>query len=276
MNHIKNIYAKTLLSAAIISASLLGANIANAMQPTSLEQAIAGEYRSDKHKARDEYRHPQQTLEFFGFKSTMTVVEISPGGGWYTEILAPALKGSGKLYGAQYPDTGKDDYYSNSRRKLEKKLSSNNIFSEVVVTDLTPKKSSEFAPKGIADLVLTFRNLHNWGATGVTQVFTDAHQALKADGILGIVEHRMPADIAWDENKDSGYMPTAMVIKLANEAGFTLAEQSEINANSKDSAMHPKGVWTLLPVLRLGEQDKAKYIAIGESDRMTLKFIKSK
>ena len=276
MNKIQKFCSKTLLSTAMIVTSLSGTNIVHAMQPTQLEQAIAGEYRTDKHKARDDYRHPQQTLEFFGFKSTMTVVEISPGGGWYTEILAPALKGTGKLYASQYPNTGKNDYYSNSRLKLEKILSENVIFNEVMITDLKPKTSSDFAPKGTADLVLTFRNLHNWGAKGIRQVFIDAHRALTADGILGVVEHRMPDDRLWKENKKSGYMPTEMIIKLAKEAGFVLADQSEINANPKDNAMHPKGVWTLPPVLRLGKQDKDKYMAIGESDRMTLKFIKSK
>ena len=124
----------------------------------ALMQAVAGDHRSAKNKARDQYRHPVETLTFFGFKPKMTVVEITPGGGWYTEILAPALKGSGKLYGAHYPDTGEDNYYSNSRKKLVKKLASNVIFDEVVLTDFTPRKQSELAPQISADLVLTFRN----------------------------------------------------------------------------------------------------------------------
>ncbi len=265
----------SMLSASILSVSLLSAGMANAHQPTTqLEQAISGEYRSDKNKARDNFRHPEATLTFFGFKSTMTVVEITPGGGWYTEILAPALKGSGKLYGAHYPDTGEDNYYSNSRKKLEKKLASNAIFSEVELTNFVPKKESALAPKGSADLVLTFRNLHNWGEEGVAQVFKDAFTALKDGGVLGVVEHRMPASQDWEKNKRSGYVPTAMVMKLAKEAGFVLAASSEINANAKDTANYPKGVWTLPPVLRLGEKDKEKYLAIGESDRMTLKFAK--
>ncbi|PCH95535.1 MAG: methyltransferase [Gammaproteobacteria bacterium] len=238
----------------------------------ALEKAVASEHRSAKNKARDQYRHPVETLNFFGFKANMTVVEITPGGGWYTEILAPALKGTGKLYGAHYPDTGKDDYYSNSRKKLEKKLASNAAFSEVVLTDFVPRKVSELAPQGSADLVLTFRNLHNWKDAGVEQVFKDAFNALKPGGVLGVVEHRLPAGVAPEKAK--GYVSEANTIKQAKAAGFRFAGASEINANSKDLAEHPKGVWTLPPSLALKETDKEKYLAIGESDRMTLKFVK--
>ena len=259
-----------------IAASVLTVNstLALANTSTSLAQVLAGEQRSASHKARDQYRHPQQTLNFFGFNNKMTVVEITPGGGWYMEVLAPALKGSGKYYAAQYPDTGKDDYYSNSRKKLLKKIASNKLYSEVTVTDFTPKQSSELAPQGSADLVLTFRNLHNWGEAGMKQVFNDAYRALKSGGVLGVVEHNMPTTQNWETNKRSGYVPKAMVIKIAKAAGFKLVASSDINANPKDNANHPRGVWTLPPVLRLGEKDKAKYLAIGESDRMTLKFAK--
>jgi predicted methyltransferase len=238
----------------------------------ALEQALTGEHRSAKNKARDQYRHPIETLTFFGFKPEMTVVEITPGGGWYTEILAPALKAKGKLYGAHYPDTGEDNYYSNSRKQLEKMLASNAVFSEVELTDFVPRKPSELAPEGTVDLVITFRNLHNWKDEGVEQVFKDAYKALKAGGVLGVVEHRLPAGVS--PEKAVGYVSEANTIKQAKAAGFRFAGASEINANPKDMAQHPKGVWTLPPVLRLGEQDKDKYLAIGESDRMTLKFVK--
>jgi len=265
---------KTLLSTAILSAGLLCTNSAMALQGSSLELAIEGEHRSAKNKARDQYRHPKETLEFFGFKPNMTVVEITPGGGWYTEILAPALKADGKLYGATYPDTGEDNYYSKSRKRLNKMLASKEIYSKVELTDFTPRVKSELAPAGSADIVLTFRNLHNWGADGVAQVFKDAHRALKKGGVLGVVEHRMPASFDFEANKRSGYVPQAMVIKAAEAAGFTFEASSEINANAKDTAKHPKGVWTLPPGLALKDKDKAKYLAIGESDRMTLKFVK--
>lgn len=268
---------KTLLSASIISLSLASVSAAAHTEKSTanalLAHAVASEHRSAANKMRDEYRHPQQTLEFFGLKSTMTVVEITPGGGWYTEILAPALKGKGKLIGAHYPDTGEDNYYSNSRKKLEKKLASHDMFSEVVLSNFVPKKSSELAPAGTADMVLTFRNLHNWGEEGVKQVFVDAFKALKTDGILGVVEHRLPKGVTPNDN-NRGYVSTETTIAQAEAAGFTLVASSEVNANAKDKASYEKGVWTLPPVLGLGDKDKEKYLAIGESDRMTLKFAK--
>ena len=263
--------ASTLSVSALASVSL-AAHERHEHGSKALEQAVNGEHRSANNKARDQYRHPVETLGFFGFTPNMTVVEITPGGGWYTEILAPALKGKGKLYAAHYPDTGEDNYYSNSRKKLEKKLASNAAFSEVVLTNFVPRKPSELAPKGSADLVLTFRNLHNWKDEGVEQVFKDAFNALKPGGVLGVVEHRLPAGVA--PEKAVGYVSEAKTIKQAKAAGFRFAGASEINANAKDMAQHPKGVWTLPPVLALKEKDKEKYLAIGESDRMTLKFVK--
>ena len=269
---------KTLLSTTILAAAITACGSTSddktVASMAALDAAVAGEHRSDKNKARDQYRNPKETLAFFGFTSDMTVVEITPGGGWYTEILAPAVKGKGKLYGAHYPDTGEDNYYSNSRKRLEKKLSSKAVFSEVELTDFVPRKASKLAPEGTADMVLTFRNLHNWGEDGVQQVFKDAYKALKKGGVLGVVEHRMPKGLSWEENKRTGYFPQDMAIKYAEKAGFKLAATSEVNANPKDSAQHPEGVWTLPPVLALKDKDKEKYLAIGESDRMTLKFVK--
>lgn len=271
MNLVKSVAAAAVIGITTLSSA---AAFAHVEDNAKLEKAIAGEHRAAKNKARDMYRNPKETLEFFGFNSHMTVVEITPGGGWYSEIIAPALKGSGTFYGAHYPDTGEDNYYSNSRKKLEKKFASNAIFSEAVLTDFTPKKESALAPAGTADLVLTFRNLHNWGEEGMKQVFKDAFTALKKGGVLGVVEHRMPESQNWKENQRSGYVPESLVIKFAKDAGFTLAASSKVNANPKDTASHPKGVWTLPPVLALKEKDKEKYLAIGESDRMTLKFVK--
>jgi predicted methyltransferase len=268
---------KTLLSASIISLSLASVSAAaHTMESTvntQLAQAVASDHRSAANKARDEYRHPKQTLEFFGLKSDMTVVEITPGGGWYTEILAPALKGHGKLIGAHYPDTGEDNYYSNSRKRLEKKLASHNMYSEVELSNFVPKKASELAPAGTADMVLTFRNLHNWGEAGVSQVFIDAFKALKAGGVLGVVEHRLPKGATANDN-NRGYVSMDKTIAQAEAAGFTLVASSEVNANAKDMASYEKGVWTLPPSFALKDKNKEKYSSIGESDRMTLKFVK--
>jgi len=265
----KLLIASTITVSAFASFNSL-AHVDHKHNNAALEKAVAGEHRSDKNKARDQYRHPVETLSFFGLTPEMTVVEITPGGGWYTEILAPALKGTGKLYGAHYPDTGEDNYYSNSRKRLEKKLASNDVFSEVVLTDFVPRKQSELAPQGSADLVVTFRNLHNWKDEGVEQVFKDAFNALKEGGVLGVVEHRLPAGA--DPKVAVGYVSEANTIKQAKAAGFRFAGASEINANSKDLAQYK--VWTLPPSLALKEKDKEKYLAIGESDRMTLKFVK--
>lgn len=262
---------KKLLTATIVTTAL-AACAQTSEANLALETAISGEHRSVSNKARDQYRNPKETLEFFGLKSGMTVVEITPGGGWYTEILAPALKGNGKLYGAHYPDTGEDNYYSNSRKKLVKKLASDPVFSEVELTNFVPRVASELAPAGTADMVLTFRNLHNWKDAGVEQAFKDAYKALKKGGVLGVVEHRLPEGA--DPSKAKGYVSQSKTIEQAKAAGFKLAAASEINANTKDTAMHPRGVWTLPPVLALKDKNKAKYLAIGESDRMTLKFVK--
>ncbi len=262
-----------LVSATFTCAALASLNVsAHVHHDAALEKAVAGEHRTAKNKARDKYRNPVETLSFFGFNSNMTVVEITPGGGWYTDILAPALKGTGKLYGAHYPDTGEDNYFSKSRKKLEKKLASNTVFNEVVLTDFVPRKQSELAPQGSADLVVTFRNLHNWKDEGVEQVFKDAYDALKPGGVLGVVEHRLPVGVSPD--KARGYVSETKTIQQAKAAGFRFVASSEINANAKDMAEHPKGVWTLPPSLALGEKEKEKYLAIGESDRMTLKFAK--
>ncbi len=267
---------KKICLVAITLSTILGVGVVSSQQlATPLEHAINSELRAEKNKQRDQYRHPKETLEFFGFMPNMTVVEITPGAGWYTEILAQALKGSGKLYAAQYPDTGEDNYYSRSRKSLEKKFADNPLYSEVAITDFLPRKESILAPAGTTDLVLTFRNLHNWGEAGIEQVFKDAYTALKPAGVLGVVEHRMPVEQNWQAKSGSGYVPVDLVVKLAKKAGFELMVSSEINANPKDTADHPKGVWTLPPALKLGEQDKEKYLAIGESDRMTLKFVKS-
>jgi len=278
-NALKSIAIAVTLSCSAISLSAIAheshvhdANSNKSASVKALEKAVSGEHRTAKNKARDQYRHPIETLNFFGFTPNMTVVEITPGGGWYTEILAPALKGSGKLYGAHYPDTGEDNYYSNSRKELEKKLASDPIFSEVILTDFTPRQKSELAPQGSADLVLTFRNLHNWKDAGVEQVFKDAFTALKPGGVLGVVEHRLPVDVS--PEKARGYVSEVQTIKQAKAAGFRFAGSSEINANTKDLVIYPKGVWTLPPSLALEDKDRAKYLAIGESDRMTLKFVK--
>lgn len=248
---------------------------ANDTMRDRLKSAIAGDHRSEKSKARDRFRNPLETLLFFGLKPNMTVVEIWPGGGWYTDILAPALKGTGRYYGASWDRQANSAFIQRTLKRYAKKLADRpDLFSEVVVTELSRTKT-DMAPAGIADMVLTFRNVHNWMKFGYeATIFEAMFKALKPGGILGVVEHRADPDDIPDPQALSGYVDEQHSIEMAEAAGFKLVEKSEINANPKDKRDHPKGVWTLPPSLRLKDQDREKYLAIGESDRMTLKFIK--
>lgn len=240
-----------------------------------LEKAVASAERSAQ---RDKYRNPVATLNFFGFKPTMTVVEIAPGGGWYSEILAPALKAQGTFYAAHFPADSDVGYYQRSLAAFKEKVATDARLSNVKITEFAPLTHTNIAPPGSADLVLTFRNVHNWYMSkdkdGALSAFQSFYTALKPGGTLGVVEHRLPEDRADEMQKSSGYMKQSVVIALAEQAGFELEADSDINANPLDTADHPKGVWTLPPSLRLGDDNAAKYKAIGESDRMTLKFKK--
>lgn len=232
----------------------------------SLQETVESTSRHPDETARDKYRHPIETLTFFGIEPDMRVVEIWPGGGWYTDILAPYLHDHGKLYVA----------ISSGENEYKKKLADDPArFGKVTVTQLDPPDKMEIAQAGSADMVLTFRNVHNWMRGGYDeQVFKAMYTALKPGGILGVVEHRGDLSRRQDPKAASGYVREDYVISLAEQAGFQLAGESEINANPKDTKDYTKGVWTLPPTLRLGDTDKAKYLTIGESDRMTLKFIK--
>tara|TARA_R110002126_G_scaffold16527_6_gene65974 strand:- start:1357 stop:2181 length:825 start_codon:yes stop_codon:yes gene_type:complete len=269
---------KALKKVITLSALLLALPVLADSNTDALQQAADHHVRSEQNKSRDQFRNPVQTLAFFEVTPKSTVVEISPGGGWYTEILAPLLASHGKYYAAHFPADSSSDYYNRNLAAFKQKLAADPIYSRVQLTTFAPGNSSDIAPAGSADVVLTFRNLHNWygqgGDDGMVAIFKDFYKALKPGGVLGVVEHRLPAEKANGEWTRSGYFPQQLTITLAEQAGFVLEDSSEINANPKDNADHPKGVWTLPPGLRLGEEDKAKYQAIGESDRMTLKFRK--
>jgi len=242
----------------------------------SLAPILAGKQRSIEHKNRDAYRHPQQTLDFFDVKDDMTVVEVWPGEGWYTEILAPYLKDKGKLTTAHFSADAKVLRQQKSLQAFITKLHAQpKIYGNVELTVLQPPEAVKIAPDGSADRVLTFRNIHNWMKTDqAATVFEAMFRALKPGGILGVVEHRNSVLKPQDIHAESGYVTEDYVIALARNAGFEFLAKSEINANSKDTKDYPDGVWTLPPTLRLKDKDRKKYLAIGESDRMTLKFIK--
>ena len=218
---------------------------------------------------RDQYRHPLETLAFFDVQPHMSVIEISPSGGWYTEILAPYLAAKG-TYIISEPPADPNGY---TKARVEWMKNNPQIAARTRITPFQPPLLVEIAEENSVDRVLTFRNVHNWpGDEGKQAAFNGFFKALKPGGILGVVEHRASTKIKYDEK--SGYMLEADVIKFAEKAGFKLLGKSEVNANPKDTTKHPEGVWTLPPRLRLGDKDKAKYLAIGESDRMTLKFVK--
>jgi predicted methyltransferase len=237
---------------------------------SQLRALADGAHRSPENRARNVYRHPVETLEFFGLKPNQTVVEVFPGtGGWYTEILAPYLR-------EQDPAPGPSrDYMLKGIAAFADKLKARpDLYDRVKVTELGPARQ-EIAPDGSADLVLTFRNTHNWMMGGYAdKAFVSFYRALKPGGVLGVVEHRGRTDQPQDPKAQSGYVREDTVIALAKAAGFVLDAKSEINANPRDTKDYPQGVWTLPPSLRLGEVDREKYLAIGESDRMTLRFVK--
>jgi len=241
-----------------------------------IDQVLAGSWRSEKNKARDQYRHPKQTLEFFGLKPSMNVIELTPGGGWYAEILAPLQKLAGGGYVAAIvtpKNKGGED--AQDKDALSKKFEADPGHFDKAKVIQFDSKAPKFGPPASADMVVTFRNVHNWVMNdSAAATFKACFDVLKPGGVLGVTDHRAKPGTDLDTTKKTGYIPEDTVIKLATEAGFKLDSKSEINANPKDTKDYPQGVWTLPPTLQLGEKDKDKYLAIGESDRMTLRFVK--
>jgi len=242
----------------------------------AIELALAGAHRSAENRARDEYRHPVDTLLFFGLKPDMTVVEVWPGtGAWYTEVLAPVLAEHGKLYAAVMPPEPDSAYVTASLQEFSARLAARpEVYRRVEVTSLGPGKFS-IAPPGTADLVVTFLNIHNWMNLGYApEAFAEMNRALKPGGTLGIVDHRADPSKPQDPRATNGYVNEDAAIAMIEAAGFELVARSGINDNPKDTKDYEQGVWALPPSYRAGNRDRAKYEAIGESDRFTLKFRK--
>ncbi|MGI4878171.1 MAG: class I SAM-dependent methyltransferase [Janthinobacterium lividum] len=241
--------------------------------PADMAAILAGPQRSEANRARDQFRHPVETLAFFGLKPTMTVVEITPAGGWYTEILAPYLRDHGHYIAAGSDPTTENGAKGVARFKAKLDADPAN-FGKVEVTTFA-KDRYDIAKPGTADMVLSFREIHNYYTGGYApETFKAFYAALRHGGVLGVVEHRLPEGRPAEREGTSGYMKVSTVKRLAEAAGFRFVAASEVNANPKDTADYPDGVWTLPPSYQLGDKDRAKYAAIGESDRMTLKFVK--
>jgi predicted methyltransferase len=246
--------------------------------PERIEKAMFGEHRSASNTARNRYRHPVGTLTFFGLEEGMTVMEIWPGGGWYTEVLAPVMRDHGQYIMAGYdvdvPD--QPDYRYRLQKSIKEKFAARpDLYDQVKIQPFSPPQSANLGDKGSIDMILTFRNAHGWVGDGVAeQIFAEFARVLKPGGRLGLVQHRAEDGTDPKASAKQGYLSEAAIIALAKGAGLKLKRRSEVNANPHDSKDYPEGVWTLPPSLELDDTDREKYLAIGESDRMTLLFTK--
>ena len=268
----------TILRAALIAACIASSSFmaATASADSMMDKVLAGEHRSEANKARDQFRRPKQTLEFFGVKPNSVVVEALPGGGWYTEVLAPYLRDGGS-YTALWPANAERGIKSHQDRMAAKPA----VFDKAKLAKITTSANAGAVPTvegvaaGSADIVLTFRNVHNLINPDLVDVYMRAFfDMLKPGGVLGVVDHRAKPGSTLKVMIDSGYVTEEYLVKRALAAGFKLDAKSEVNTNAKDTKDYAKGVWTLPPTLTEGDKDKAKYQEIGESDRFTLRFVK--
>ncbi len=269
---------RKLAALAVACAVLLNACAAHSSRQSTAEQLttiLAGTQRSEENRARDVYRHPKETLLFFGVRPEMSVLEVWPEPGWYTEILAPLLRDKGHYSAAVIAPDPSSTYITKRLEAFHDKLSSRpDLYDKVSVVTLPTDGAQLVAPNSL-DMVVTFRNLHNWMAAGdASEVFATLYKALKPGGILGIVEHRGNPAVPQDPRAKSGYVNEDAAIRLIEAQGFRLVAKSEVNANPRDTKDYEQGVWTLPPTYRLGEKDHDKYAAIGESDRFTMRFVK--
>lgn len=274
------VFASTLCLAALVTAPAIASTPARVK--TALEKAIDGPQRTPAYKTRDRYRHPLGTLEFFGIRPGMHVVEVLPGGGWYTQILAPFLHDHGHLTEATPPMTSPSAFSRKMAARYKAKLAADPaVYGRVTLEPFEPPSYMGLGAPDSADMIVTFRNMHDLMYANVhgtisdaiaERFFRSAYQALKPGGILGIVAHRAPARMSPRQSFKLGRLPQKFVIDEAERAGFKLAGTSEVNANPRDPGNFP--VWYLPPSLARGQTDRARYKAIGEADNMTLRFVK--
>ncbi len=272
----KRFLSLVLTAVAVFSVQLSSAMDANLI--SRIETSMHGDHRSDKNKARNKYRNPVETLAFFGLKSDMTVLEIAPGGGWYTEIIAPAMRDTGTYVAGSYDVEveGQPSYRYRQHKNLLNQISEKaDLYGQIKVANYSPPQSRNLWKEASIDMVLTFRSSHGWVRQGlIDDIYSDFYAVVKPGGVLGVVQHRAPEggdDVEWAKK---GYVSESRIVQAAEKAGFVLDDKSEINANPKDMKDHDEGVWRLPPSYALGDEDREKYQAIGESDRMTIRFIK--
>ena len=267
-----------LAAAAIASAVLVTACAATSSRQGTAEALtgiLAADYRAEENRARDRYRHPKETLLFFGLRPEMSVLEVWPEPGWYTEVIAPLVRDKGKYYAAVIAADPESKYLTRRLEQYRQKLAERpDLYDRVAVISF-PTDGGDAVPPASVDMVVTFRNIHNWmGRDTAAQAFATMYRALKPGGVLGVVEHRGNPAVAQDPKAKSGYVNEDYAIKLIEAQGFRLVGKSQVNANPRDTKDYEQGVWTLPPTYRLGDKDHDKYAAIGESDRFTLRFVK--
>ena len=272
----QKICAFALAAAALLAASC-STTSTRETTALALDNILAGSQRSAENSARDRYRHPKDTLLFFGIRPEMTVLEVWPEPGWYTEIIAPLVRERGKYYAAVIAPDPQSKYVTARLSDYQQKLASKpDVYGAVAVVTF-PGDGGDVVPPGSLDMAVTFRNIHNWMAEdSASQAFATLYKALKPGGVLGVVEHRGNPAAPQDPTAKSGYVNEDYAIRLIEGQGFRLVGESQVNANPKDTKDYEQGVWTLPPTYRLGDQDRQKYTDIGESDRFTLKFVKPK
>jgi predicted methyltransferase len=267
-----------LAAAAIASALLVAACAATSSRQTTAEALtgiLAADYRPQENRARDRYRHPKETLLFFGIRPEMSVLEVWPEPGWYTEVIAPLVRDKGKYYAAVIAADPESKYITQRLGEYRHKLAERpDLYDRVSVVSF-PADGSDTVPPALVDMVVTFRNIHNWMSRDTAApALATMYRALKPGGVLGVVEHRGNPAVAQDPRAKSGYVNEDYAIRLIEAQGFRLVAKSQVNANPKDTKDYEQGVWTLPPTYRLGDKDRDKYAAIGESDRFTLRFVK--
>jgi predicted methyltransferase len=273
----KKLQAFFLVAATLLLTSSCSTTSTRESTALALDNILTGTQRSPENSARDRYRHPKETLLFFGIRPEMRVLEVWPEPGWYTEIIAPLVREHGKYYAAVIAADPQSKYVTERLSDYQQKLASHPALYGGVEVVTFPSDGGDVVPPGSLDMIVTFRNIHNWmGRDSAEQAFATAYRALKPGGVLGVVEHRGNPAVAQDPKAKSGYVNEDYAIRLIEGQGFRLVGESQINANPKDTKDYEQGVWTLPPTYRLGDKDREKYAAIGESDRFTLKFIKPK